>query len=63
MGTSKSQAKAFSGKRFALTPLAAAVVAAIYPAAPTLAQEAALEEVIVTAQKRTQNLQDVPISV
>ena len=27
------------------------------------AQEAALQEVIVTAQKRTQNLQDVPFSV
>lgn len=46
-----------------MTPLAIAVVAATYPAAPTLAQDAALEEIIVTAQKRTQNLQDVPISV
>ncbi|HIG41386.1 MAG TPA: TonB-dependent receptor [Gammaproteobacteria bacterium] len=59
----KEKAKARSGKRFALTPLAAAVVAAMYPAAPMLAQESALEEIIVTAQKRTQNLQDVPISV
>ena len=44
-----------------MTPLAIAVVAAMSPVAQ--AQDAALEEIIVTAQKRTQNLQDVPISV
>jgi iron complex outermembrane receptor protein len=32
-------------------------------ATPALAQSAQLEEVVVTAQKREQNLQDVPISV
>ncbi len=63
MFTDKSQAKVFSGNRIAMTPLAAAVVLAISPAVPALAQDAALEEIIVTAQKRTQNLQDVPISV
>jgi len=30
---------------------------------PALAQDATLDEIIVTAQKREQNLQDVPISV
>ena len=50
-------------KRFVLTPLTAAVAAAIYPNVSALAQEPVLEEVIVTAQKRTENLQDVPISV
>ena len=34
---------------------------AVAPAA--LAQEATLEEVLVTAQKREENLQDVPLSV
>jgi len=63
MSTYKSQAKVFCGKRFAMTPLAAAIVVAMNPVAPALAQDAALEEIIVTAQKRTQNLQDVPISV
>jgi iron complex outermembrane receptor protein len=29
----------------------------------TLLAEGALEEVVVTAQKRTQNLQDVPVAV
>lgn len=50
-------------KRFVLTPLTAAVATAIYPNVSALAQEPVLEEVIVTAQKRTENLQDVPISV
>jgi iron complex outermembrane receptor protein len=45
-----------------LTPLAAAV-AAILSSGAALSQEARLEEIIVTAQKRTQNLQDVPVSV
>ena len=45
----------------ARTPIAAAILLAC-PAA--MAQEkAALEEVMVTAQKRTENLQDVPISI
>ncbi len=52
-----------SGKRLAMTPLAAAVIAAITSVSPALAQEAMLEEVVVTAQKRTQSLQDVPISI
>jgi outer membrane receptor protein involved in Fe transport len=45
------------------TPVAAAVLLAL-GSAPLLAQEqTALGEVIVTAQKRTQSLQDVPISL
>jgi Outer membrane receptor proteins, mostly Fe transport len=46
-------------------PLAAAVIAAL--STPAFAQEAAqsgvLEQVIVTAQKRTESLQDVPLSI
>ncbi len=49
--------------RFAMTPLAAAVVAAMSPVAPALAQDTGLDEIVVTAQKRTQNLQDVPVSI
>ncbi|GAB3285264.1 TonB-dependent receptor [Parahaliea aestuarii] len=48
-------------------PLALAVsLASLLPASPVLAQEAgvtALEEVVVTARKRSENLQDVPIAV
>ena len=47
----------FSNKRL---PLAAAITAFV-AATPVAAQQ--LEEVIVTAQKRAENLQDVPISV
>ncbi len=64
----------FSGgrimKQFKRTPLASAVSAAlagsVFAAAivtPAQAQEGVLEEIIVTAQKRTQSLQDVPVSV
>jgi len=44
--------------------LAAVLVAVIFPIA-VAAQESSLvlEEVIVTAQKRTQSLQDVPIAI
>ena len=49
---------------FSRTPIAAGIVMAL--ASPALlAQESglAIEEVIVTAQKRSENLQDVPISI
>ena len=49
-----------------LTPLAAAVLAALYPVSPALAQDddaPRLEEIIVTATKRELNLQDVPHSI
>jgi iron complex outermembrane receptor protein len=46
--------------RFVKAPLVAALIAA----SPALyAQQGGLEEVVVTAQKRAQNLQDVPISI
>ena len=51
--------------RFARTGLAAAVAAAL-PAlalAQTAASGAALEEIIVTAQRKTERLQDVPIAI
>lgn len=49
--------------RFSRTPVAAGILVAL--ASPTLlAQEATvIEEIIVTSQKRSENLQDVPISV
>ena len=49
-----------------LTPLAAAVFAALYPVSPALAQDddgVRLDEIIVTATKRELNLQDVPQSI
>ena len=55
-----SKTKAFP-RRIARTPLAAAIMLAC-PA--LLAQDrAGLEEIVVTAQKRSENLQDVPISI
>ena len=50
----------------ARAPIAAAVMAAVprlYAADATTAEAGGLQEVVVTAQKRTENLQDVPISV
>ena len=41
----------------------AAIAAALSFAAPALAQESGLDTVIITAQKRGENLQDVPISI
>ena len=41
----------------------AALPAALATAAPALAQETTVGEVVVTAQKRSENLQDVPVSV
>jgi outer membrane receptor protein involved in Fe transport len=57
--------------RFAISPVAAAVAAALYPAQDTQAQEnagdearaGALEEVVVTARKRTESAQDIPIAI
>lgn len=55
-----------SNSGIALTPLAAAISAALAPAAAAQAQQqggAVLEEIIVTATKREQNLQDIAASV
>lgn len=62
--TGKSHARS-TNKIYTLTPLAAAVVAALSPTLPVLAQEEAtrLDEIIVTATKREMNLQDVPHSI
>lgn len=43
-------------------PLASAI-SAILAAAPALAQEAGLEEIVVTAQKRSESLQNVPLNI
>lgn len=53
-------------QKFVLTPIAAAVTAAVNPAAAIAAEEssgAMLEEVVVTARKRTESVQDIPASV
>jgi len=47
----------------ARTPVASAVLLALASPALMAQETSVLGEVIVTAQKRTQNLQDVPISV
>ena len=44
--------------------LAASIIAAVYTNTPLAAEKSrALEEVVVTAQKREQNLQDVPVAI
>ena len=45
------------------SPIAAAVIAAIGGQAALAQASGGLEEVVVTAQKRTENMQDVPISI
>ena len=53
--------------RFAMTPLAAAVVAAMNPGSAAQAQDndeyGGIDEIIVTATKRSLNIQDVPQSI
>ncbi len=41
----------------------AALIAISYDSAPAFAQELAIEEIIVTARKREENLQDLPLTV
>jgi len=54
----------FLTNKFGKRPLSLAVAAAIAPAlASTALAQTQLEEVVVTATKRAENLQDVPISV
>ena len=51
-------------RSFSRNPLAAGIVLALAsPALQAQDDSFAIEEVIVTAQKRAQNLQDVPISI
>jgi outer membrane receptor protein involved in Fe transport len=51
--------------KFRLTPIAGAIAAALAPSHQVIAQDAdfALEEIIVTATKRSLNIQDIPASV
>ena len=71
---SKSKALQYPTRRFrALSPIAAAVSLAFFGAAPLHAEEAAatnaagaeagLEVITVTARKRVENVQDVPIAI
>jgi iron complex outermembrane receptor protein len=51
-------------RKFALTPIAGAVAAALAPAHQVLAQdEGGLEEIVVTATKRSLSVQEIPASV
>ncbi|MBT5683972.1 MAG: TonB-dependent receptor, partial [Gammaproteobacteria bacterium] len=50
-------------KKFALTPVAAAVSAAFVPTPSYAAESSMLEEVVVTARKRAESAQDIPASV
>src|SRR5690606_28636623 len=49
-------------RKWMLGPMVTALTASLLPV-PAQAQDGALEEVVVTAQRREENLQDVPISV
>ncbi|MDA0994134.1 MAG: TonB-dependent receptor, partial [Proteobacteria bacterium] len=57
--------------RFVMTPLAAAIMYALYPATPALAQDQdaqenddlGIEEILVTATKRSASIQDVPQAI
>ena len=53
---------AFPGPR-SLSPIATAVLAAVGGQAALAQDSGGLEEVVVTAQKRAENMQDVPISI
>jgi iron complex outermembrane receptor protein len=53
---------AFPGPR-SLSPITTAVIAAVAGQAALAQDSVGLEEVVVTAQKRVENMQDVPISI
>jgi iron complex outermembrane receptor protein len=54
--------------KFSITPVTAAVTAALYPGAAVIAQEPAaqergLEEITVTARKRSESVQEIPATI
>lgn len=64
MSPSDGSAPSSNHYRFVMTPLAAAVLAALDSVMPALAQEeVALEEITVTATKREMNMQDLGQSI
>jgi len=62
-----SKFSALTGKHFAMTPVSAAVVAAMSPGSAAMAQDddeyVGIEEIVVTATKRTMSIQDVAQSI
>ena len=56
-----------SPNKYAITPVTAAVAAALYPAAPAVAQDDSadnlLDEIIVTSRKRTESVQEIPATI
>jgi len=61
MKRSRKNSAALKQKVMVLSPIASAVMLALSPAHAQ--QTTTLEEVVVTAQKRTENLQQVPLSI
>ena len=60
----KRKAAPYSKKTWTVLPLASALLACMHPAhAADAGETPVLEEITVTAQKRSENLQDVPVSI
>jgi iron complex outermembrane receptor protein len=60
----KRKAAPYSKKSWTVLPLASALLACMHPAhAADTGETPVLEEITVTAQKRSENLQDVPLSI
>ena len=61
--TNKHQSPSFNSPRRLTVVACAAAIAAGFQSIPTLAQDTALEEVIVSATRRDESIQDVAVSV